>query len=1796
MRVKTKPFLQREATECGAASLGIILKYYGREVPLMELRGKCGVSRDGTNAGQIIRTAREYGLTARGGKSTVEFLENTDLPVIIFWKFNHFLVVEGFDKKLAYLNDPALGRRKVSREEFAKSYSGIVLQMEPGEEFVKGGKKRNFIAYLAVRLQSSKTALAFTFIAGFFLSLIRLIIPAFSLVFVDQILVEGFQDWLRPLLLGMAVTTILQFTIARMQYIFLRKLIIKLSITMNSQFMWHLLRLPMRFYAQRFAGDISSRAALNDQTVQLLSQVANTLIDTIMLVFYAVLMSFYNGILAGVTVVFGLINVAALYWLRQFRIEATLNLSEKKGKLSGYLLGSLGAIETLKAGGLESYIFARILGIYSQVMNEEQKLNIQTKALTLLPTFLSSLSSAIILVLGGLKVMGGEMSIGMLVAFQTVASGFLNPLGELINFGSGLQELEANLERLDDVLDHPLDEDIEITEAVENSIFQGGNIEDGNVVEKPMFDSPTPPLPDSLTPLLPYSLLPTPYSLLKGKVELINITFGYNPLKPPLIENFNLLIKPGSRVALVGKSGSGKSTIANLVCGLYEPKLGGILFDDVSRQEIPRSVLTKSVAMVAQDIFLFEGTIRENLTLWNPTISNSALVQACQDANIHEFIMTLTGGYDANLLEGGVNLSGGQRQRLEIARALVNNPRILILDEATSSLDAETERIIDRNLRRRGCACIVVAHRLSTIRDCDEILVLKEGKVLERGTHQQLWNEGVYYRELLEMEEEGSQNRRGILPRMRSQNEEGSWESGSQKPGFLQDNQTNFKSPKQTRFLEGEESQKPGFSEDAEINFKSPKQTRFLEGEESQTPGFLKDAEINFKSPKQTRFLEGNQPLIFEYPQIIWLVKSGEVEIFYSLEEAGELIGNRHYLFTVKPGELIFNCDARAQGKLLGIALDKAELIQINITNTDLTENLNSLSIPLVEKWLDSLFIIQKSKARSVASEEKQYQSQKYEVFTSQKHEFVDESVESIPNDFSLPYFTESEHPNFSQIVTINNNFCNYLHQVILAEEQTEIFNSQRLKTYNQRSQTETMQNFVSVLYDRETTNSITSNFNDLLLIAVGAIGRASQIEIKAPSRQTKNFKDTLPEKKSPPDYQRDLQEIVKASRCRIRTVKLRDKWWQKNSGALLGWLELENIPVALLPYKNQYLLYNPQTQTSIPINQNVAATLSSTAFTFYRPFPFQVKNIWEIFLFAIKSYEWDGIKVIILGIIISLMGMITPQASAILINNAIPDSDKLLLWQIALGLLAVTVGKSLFSLLQGIMSIKVSQGMQINLESGIYDRIFQLNPIFFREFSMGDLLTRIAAISQISNLVNSAVITTIFTGVFSLLNLGLMFFYSRTLALIVLIIGLISFLITLISGIILIRFEREQEKLSGKIQGLTVQLINGIQKLRVAAAEVRAFAVWGKKYQPQIQLNNRIFQINDIILAINEVVSLVTSMLIYWFAIQIIISAQQTGTPGLNIGIFIAFNSAMGVFLSGVTSLSNTITDVIGIVPLWERAKSILDSPIEYNPNLAHPGELQGGISVDNVTFSYHQKSKLTTETPDKNLSEINVTTVLHNISLEVKPGEFVAIVGPSGSGKSTLFRLLLGFEQPQTGSIFYDDKNLAELDLEAVRQQLGVVLQNGKVMTGSIYENISSGELVSPQVAWETAHKAGFADDIDEMPMGMHTVISEGGSNLSGGQRQRLLIARALILQPKILLFDEATSALDNKTQAIVTESLEQLNVTRVVIAHRLSTIRNADVIYVMSQGRVVQKGGFDELMEQEGLFRRLVSRQLV
>ncbi len=721
-RVKTPTVLQMEAVECGAAALGIVLGYYGRTVPLVELRQACGVSRDGVTAANVLKAARRFNLIAKGYKKSLEGLLEMPTPFIVFWHFNHFLVVEGFGKGQVYLNDPAQGPRTVTLEEFDEGYTGIVLVLQPGDDFEPGGQKPNAIASLKRRLKSSTGALLYCVAAGFLLVIPNLALPAFSQIFVDTVLVGGRRDWLPYILGAMLLIVVLQGMLTLLQLRFLRALKIKLAVVLSSQFVWHLLRLPVDFYAQRFAGEISSRIRLNDSVASVLSgRLTLTAISTVMVVFYGVAMAYYDVPLTLIVVFFSAINVITLQWVSRQRVDSNRRLAQEYGKVSGTAIAGLQNIETLKASGIESDFFARWVGYYTKAINAQQELELVNRAVNLLPSLLSALAAASLLVFGGWRVITGDLTVGQLVAFQLLTGSFQRPVNTLVSFGSTLQTLQGNLERLDDILNNPVDP------QVTDGAGLGQPKREHGPNASPAVDGPK----------------------LTGFIEIKQLTYGYSPLDAPLIENFSLTVRPGQRVALVGGSGSGKSTVAKLVAGLYVPWSGEICFDGAGRDRIPRSVLTNSIAVVEQEILLFAGSIRDNLTLWDSTIPESALRQACQDADIEEVILSIPGGYDAMLLEGASNLSGGQRQRLEIARALVTEPTILIMDEATSALDTETEKRIDQNLRRRGCTCLIVAHRLSTIRDCDEIIVLERGKVVQRGTHEALWEEGGHYARLL---------------------------------------------------------------------------------------------------------------------------------------------------------------------------------------------------------------------------------------------------------------------------------------------------------------------------------------------------------------------------------------------------------------------------------------------------------------------------------------------------------------------------------------------------------------------------------------------------------------------------------------------------------------------------------------------------------------------------------------------------------------------------------------------------------------------------------------------------------------------------------------------------------------------------------------------------------------------------------------------------------------------------------------------------------------------------------------
>jgi len=717
-RIKTPTRLQMEAVECGAAALCIVLAHYNRFVPLEQLRQECGVSRDGSKASNILAAARAYGLEVKGLKRRVESLKELKLPAILFWNFNHFLVLEGIDEELevAYLNDPAEGPRIVPLEEFRDSYTGIVLTFEPGPSFAAGGSKPRLINSLKRRIEGAEIAILFVSLCAVGLVLPGLVVPIFAKIFVDDYLISGSQDYLKPLLVAMLVTALIRAGLSWLQRYYLLRLEMKLALASSARFFWHVLRLPVVFFSQRYSGEVGNRVYLNDRVARLLSgDLANAVFNSISILFFFLVMLTYDLVLTLIGGSFAAINILALLYVARKRADGNMRLLQEEGKQIGIEMGGLQIIETLKSSGSESDFFSQWGGYQAKAVNARQRLGVLNASLIEVPTMLAALNTAAILGIGSLRVMDGSLSMGELVAFQSLMFSFMAPINELVNLGSSLQDAEGDMNRLDDIFNYEIDPQTK---------------------DSPMHD-----------------VKPEFEQRLSGLVELNSITFGYSPLDKPLIQDFSLTLNPGSRVALVGGSGSGKSTVAKMVSGLFAPWSGEILFDGKPRSEIPRSIMTSSTAIVDQDVTIFDGTVRDNLTMWDPTILEARMVSAAKDACIHDVIAARSNGYDTATHDNGSNFSGGQRQRMEIARALVSNPAILVLDEATSALDATTEKLIDDNLRRRGCTCIIIAHRLSTIRDCDEIIVLERGEVVQRGTHEELVQAEGLYKRLIQAEQ-----------------------------------------------------------------------------------------------------------------------------------------------------------------------------------------------------------------------------------------------------------------------------------------------------------------------------------------------------------------------------------------------------------------------------------------------------------------------------------------------------------------------------------------------------------------------------------------------------------------------------------------------------------------------------------------------------------------------------------------------------------------------------------------------------------------------------------------------------------------------------------------------------------------------------------------------------------------------------------------------------------------------------------------------------------------------------------
>ena len=711
---KVPVIMQLEALECGAACLDMVLAYYGKWIPLEKVRKDCGVSRDGSNANYIRRAAMNYGMNADGYKVEASYLEEEGIfPCILFWNFNHFVVLDGFRKGRAVLNDPARGLVEVSKEEFESSFSGIIIELSPGENFVAEGSPKSIMGFVRKKMRGLGPSFVFAVLLSAIVALAGMLNPAFQRVFLDRLLSGKSPEWVTPFLILVSAVALIQIISGVVERIFSLRMEGKLAVTSNSEYMWHVLRLPVEFYSQRQAGDIAMRKQTN-------STIASTMINTFtplilnacMMIFYLFVMVRYSPLLSLIGVVSILINSSLQKHYSHKKINVSRVRLRDMAKLQSTTVSGIEMIETIKAGGVEDEFFSKWAGYQASVNRQAMAGQHITQYSGLVLAFVTQLSNDLILALGLLFTMSGHFTIGMLWGFQTLLTNFTAPVTQLTSARDLIREMRTDMERIEDVLEYQTDVS-----------------------------------PDSLKLNDDIS-----YVKLSGKVEMKNVTFGYSPLAKPLIENFSLTVEPGQKIAFVGASGCGKSTLAKLLTGLYKPWSGEILFDGKKLEDIDRNLFTGSVAKVDQEVTLFEDTIAANIKMWDTSIEGFEMILAARDASIHSDIIARDGGYNYVLHENGKDLSGGQRQRLEIARVLAQDPTIMIMDEATSALDARTEAAVVQSVQQRGITCIVVAHRLSTIRDCDEIIVMDHGHVVERGTHKELYEKGGLYRELVTSE------------------------------------------------------------------------------------------------------------------------------------------------------------------------------------------------------------------------------------------------------------------------------------------------------------------------------------------------------------------------------------------------------------------------------------------------------------------------------------------------------------------------------------------------------------------------------------------------------------------------------------------------------------------------------------------------------------------------------------------------------------------------------------------------------------------------------------------------------------------------------------------------------------------------------------------------------------------------------------------------------------------------------------------------------------------------------------
>ncbi|HAI75568.1 MAG TPA: NHLP bacteriocin export ABC transporter permease/ATPase subunit [Microscillaceae bacterium] len=967
-----------------------------------------------------------------------------------------------------------------------------------------------------------------------------------------------------------------------------------------------------------------------------------------------------------------------------------------------------------------------------------------------------------------------------------------------------------------------------------------------------------------------------------------------------------------------------------------------------------------------------------------------------------------------------------------------------------------------------------------------------------------------------------------------------------------------------------------------------------------------------FTSQGVVKEMTVNTPFLLNDPDKCWWIAQGSINVYtVQLVEAKE-VGKRYFFFNAEPNQLLMGFRSAHTGEGIGFSADATEdsllyeLPLATLRQCLQDQNLSNDVVSLVDGWIDNVFEglsknenfpsrpaddLLKANEMIVLARGESISSVREVIWAKINIQKVDNLLFNgllpLPTPTEEVYIPISRRSFLKSSRNVSVRLLSsakalqteeawrglaMLDPIIFQLEKDEIEQVNALdkallkeKYANRWDKVNEVLRETGSIFDRRKADkyaqSITIDTDDDLFNACQVVCQEQEIQLTPPETDEKST---------------DLiGDIARVSKVRYREVLLDKDWWRKDAGAMLGFWQADGSPLALMPLpKGGYEAYNPATKEAFRIDAAKAAQIDKVAFTFFKPFPNHALKVWDLLRFGVYRNIQDFYLLFLMGFSANLLGLITPILIGVLFDTVIPNAEKFQILHVGLALLGAYGGMLLFEITENFALLRIETQLDWRLQAAVWDRLLSLPTSFFRQFTTGDLADRAMGINEIRKLLSGVATTALLASVFSLLNFALLFYYSISLAFSALGLVLVQVVLIYLLGRWQISLEKKAFAYEGKVQGIVLQLLTGIAKFRVTGTEISAFTHWLGYFNKQRKANFQAARVQNLQNLLSGMMPILSAAVIY----TIVFSLPEK--QKLSTGAFLAFNAAFGAFMGAMTAMSGSLVSILQVFPIYERTRPILETLPEIDSAKNNPGKLRGEIEVNQVDFRYDADSPW----------------VLQDISLRLKAGEYVAFVGPSGSGKSTLVRLLLGFEKPDNGSIFFDGQDLSQLDLRLVRRQIGVVLQDGQLTPGDILSNIiGSSPHLSEKDAWEAARLAAVAEDIKQMPMGMFTIISEGATTISGGQKQRILIAQTLVHKPSLIIFDEATSALDNRTQAVVTESLNKLQATRIVIAHRLSTIKDVDRIYVFDKGKIIQVGSYDKLMQQEGLFKELATRQL-